>query len=219
MANPITIAAVVCGVALAAWAGFTPAPYGFCMFVMAFVPIAAAGWALSSGGGFGFLARRGDARPNLDGLILMPIIGLLVRGLQDLHIVDWAPAAAASAVIGAALAAAGFLAGAQGSGGFGRSLALLVLGGGWGWGVLVQLDSGIDLSPATPEAVSVLGTHISRGRTTSYELTLAPWGERTGPQTVSVPYRLFKDTQTGGLVCVTPHPGAFHIRWFALKAC
>ena len=93
------------------------------------------------------------------------------------------------------------------------------LGLGWGWGVVAQLDARLDRAPASPVRTRILGAGVFRGRSVIYSLDLAPWGgpDENGP--VDVPRSLFDQVRKGGLVCVTPHPGALRFRWYEVALC
>jgi len=60
---------------------------------------------------------------------------------------------------------------------------------------------------------------VRHGKSTSYNLKLAPWGPVATVDSVSVSASTYQQTSVGQTVCVGLHPGAFALRWFVLQAC
>ncbi|HWT65427.1 MAG TPA: hypothetical protein VN151_04890, partial [Terracidiphilus sp.] len=65
----------------------------------------------------------------------------------------------------------------------------------------------------------VLGKHESHGRSTSYTLTLAPWGPRDQAEKVGVSWATYRMLDIGDQACIEEHPGNLRIAWFRVAAC
>jgi hypothetical protein len=61
---------------------------------------------------------------------------------------------------------------------------------------------------------AVTGQRVSHGRSTSYYLTLSPWGPMTGAFETSVGRRLYNAVNLGDTVEVSLHSGWLHIPWY-----
>ena len=149
---------------------------------------------------------------------LIPAAALALRGLLTIHLLNTGPLMIAAAVIGVA---AGLLAfqrptasaqRAQGALAAGVAMAFL------SYGAAAYVDALPNHAPAHVYVVAVEGKSISRGRSTSYDLALAPWGDQPGRE-VSVSSDLYGQVDIGGDVCVARHPGDLGIPWFDIGIC
>jgi hypothetical protein len=90
----------------------------------------------------------------------------------------------------------------------------------YGYGAVVLGNSELDAAAGRNYRVEVLAMHYSHGsRSTTYYLTLAPWGPRTRPEDVSVARNLYSATRPGEQVCVHQGAGALGIGWYVVKTC
>jgi hypothetical protein len=64
-----------------------------------------------------------------------------------------------------------------------------------------------------------VGKNVSRGKTTTYYLDLAPWSADITKDHVSVPRSFYEAVQRGDTVCVRVHPGKFGLRWMQVSGC
>lgn len=217
--NPATLLTAALGIALGLWGVFAPEPPGLCLFVLAVTPFAALIWVIGSGGRWALFGGHGETRPSADVMIFGPAAALLIRTNLDLHLDGmqalWPVILTAAAVF----AVIGLVGDAAGARAITRTLAMAAVGAILGWCLLAQLDSSLDVSPSQPLRVEVIGSHVVHGRGASYYLQLAPWDGRDKAEDISVPIELYDRAQAGGAVCAIDHPGAFHIRWFTVKAC
>jgi hypothetical protein len=76
-----------------------------------------------------------------------------------------------------------------------------------------------DTSQPQSFTVQVVGKHLSRGRSTTYYLDLAPWGPVDRTNSISVPSTLYRNTVEGDDVCLDLHAGALHMPWYRRVAC
>jgi len=101
----------------------------------------------------------------------------------------------------------------------GNGLVLLLISCGFAYGAAATANATFD--DATPGSYStqVLGKHVSRGRSTSYYVRLAPWGPVQGERDLHVSYGFYRDARINGTVCLRLHPGALHAPWYAPVSC
>ena len=91
----------------------------------------------------------------------------------------------------------------------------LIYGVGAGLAVnTLQDHSRIDVFGA-----QILRKQIVRGRSTTYELTLGPWGPRKKENRVTVRRILYDSLQTGDTVCVGMRMGRLGIQWYTVGRC
>lgn len=83
----------------------------------------------------------------------------------------------------------------------------------WSYGAVCIANAKLDTSSQRSE-LTVTRMHLSRGRKTTYELTLAPWDTAYRGARVFVSRRLYESAAVGRSVCVDLHRGFFAIPWF-----
>ena len=164
------------------------------------------------------LRQKADPRAEVAFVLAAAGFGLLIRA-GGTHFVSVEPLAWIVGLI--ALACVGALWGTmRGTVQIpGRVLGLLLFAGLYGYGLTVMLDTLPDRSPASSFSTTVVGKHISSGRSTSYILHLGPWGPITGTNSISVPAKVYRDTEIGDEVCLALHAGALHAPWYRQVPC
>ena len=98
-------------------------------------------------------------------------------------------------------------------------IVLGLIGAGLGYGAPGMIDTRFDTAQPQQFRATVSAMHISRGKSTSYYLSLTPWGPRTGPSDVSVSSSLYNQLNPGDEVCIALHAGALGVPWFAVAQC
>ena len=88
-----------------------------------------------------------------------------------------------------------------------------------GYGAATQGDVKFDASAGAPFRSTVMDTHVSSGRSTSYTVELSPWGPVSGWNWQSVPRSTYMAVSAGDHLCAQLHPGWLHERWFTLDVC
>jgi hypothetical protein len=88
-ARSVTRLATWANVGLFAWAYIYPHPYELVIFVLAALPWVAVYIMARSPGLYALNAPRGSGRPDLTILLISPGFLLMLRALQDVHILDW----------------------------------------------------------------------------------------------------------------------------------
>lgn len=95
--------------------------------------------------------------------------------------------------------------------------SFLMIGGMYGFGSVVLVNCQYDHSSQQEFSARVLDHHISRGKSTTYYLTLSPWGPQRKVADASVSRYQYDLDPVGSTVNVVYQPGLLHIPWFILK--
>jgi hypothetical protein len=90
----------------------------------------------------------------------------------------------------------------------------------YGYGAGLELNALADRSAPLVYPVVVAAKHVSEdSKTTTWYLTLNPWGPMTESRDVSVSAAQYRLTEPGDTACVMLRPGAFAIPWYRVAAC
>ncbi|AIF46320.1 hypothetical protein [Dyella japonica] len=209
--------------ALAFWGFFYPQPYGLVIAAAALVPWVAVLLLWVRPSLFQLDGRPGDVKPNLAALVLMPPLMLAMRAIRDLTVVDLGHLFLWGAVLAAPLYLALLLAPQSGStpmrGRVALRLLLVPFVVAYGVGLLALTDAMWD--HARPEVVetTITGKDVSRGRSTTYYVHLAPWSTNIHEDRIAVTRAYYESAQKGDSVCIRLHPGKFNLRWMQLGGC
>lgn len=161
---------------------------------------------------------KADPRAELGFVLMVAGFGLLIRN-RGVHMVSMQPLLWLIALI--TLAYIGALYGSirTGRSVWGRMIGLLFFAGIYSYALVVLTDTLPDHSQATPYRASVIGKHISSGRSTSYILHLAPWGPLQNSNSLSVGSDVYRATQVGDEVCLDLYRGTLHAPWYKDVPC
>jgi hypothetical protein len=168
---------------------------------------------------YAVLKPRSDPRADLAFVLIVAGFGLLMR-LRGIHLVSAQTVMIAAAAIGVALTALLSASVPSGAGFAGRLIALLLFAGPYAYSVVVIADALPDRAEPASFTATVVGKHVSRGgRSTSYVLTLSPWGPIEGPNNLDTPASNYARVSIGDPVCLLLHPGVVHIEWYERIPC
>ena len=96
----------------------------------------------------------------------------------------------------------------------------LFTGLAYGLGAGLQIDILADSAKPSVHATQVLGKRVHHGsKSTTYYLTVAPWGPITRNDEISVSAARYGATRMGDTVCVYAGRGAFRVGWYQLRDC
>lgn len=162
--------------------------------------------------------QKADPRAEVSFVLIAAGMGLLIRD-RGVHLVSMQPLLWLMALIALAFMAGLWSSLGQGASIMGKGVGLLFFAGLYSYSLVVLADTLPDHSTATPFATTVVGKHISRGRSTSYTLQLAPWGPVQQPNGISVSSDAYERTDIGDTVCLDLHPGSLHVGWYVHVPC
>ena len=210
----------VAGWALLAWAWIYPKPYWAAIALCGLAPLVAIGVVFWSRGVMTINQNpRHDPRPAVTGLFFAGF-GLLIRSVFDFSVLDWLVVLPVAAVIALIITGVAYRADTKA---LSTPFTLFVFWAiclGYGWGATVEINALLDRATPQEFQVAVTGKHISYGRRhTAHDLVLAPWGPRTGGDSVDVGSTLYNQVAVGDTVCVALHPGAIKVRWWKVRLC
>jgi hypothetical protein len=211
----------VVGAAAGFWGMIYPHPYWPLMAFLVVLPLLAVGAVGYSRGLLRMnLSPRSDAHPALLIPFLFPSLALVIRGLSDFRLLNaWEGAAWWS--LGAGLAVLAITWTVDPSVRANARLTILIgfLCCGYGFGIVAAANGLFDRSAPVLYTPRVTGKYIRRGKSTSYNLRLEPWGPVTGPTQVSVSRSLYGSTSAGDTVCASLREGALGFKWYRISAC
>jgi hypothetical protein len=101
----------------------------------------------------------------------------------------------------------------------GTTVLLLLLCCSYGYGAGMQVNALLDGSTPQTYRVVVTAKHVSHGKSTSYHLSLAPWGPKANGQDLMVPYSQYAVVRPGDTVCMLLRSGALGVAWSELGGC
>ena len=212
-----TVIPLLLCVALFFWVWIRPEPYWLAITLAGLAPVLALAVVALSGGRIALWSS--DARPKLGWLMYAGLV-VPLRAMIDIHLYHWQPALAPVGLLAVLCVAVSWIVDRRIS----EKTLLLALYGlvclAFSWGAVLEANVLLDRSGAVRiTGVKVLGKSISSGKHTSYDLKLAPWGDRTQPESVDVGRTIYDAVPAGSFACVYLRPGRLHIRWFIVRPC
>ncbi len=208
---------------LLAWGFVYPSPYAALVACAALLPWVAIALSWARPNLFQLDGKQGDVRPNLATLLIMPPLVLAMRALFDVNVIDLKQLFLGGFVLGLPLCLAVVMAPKVASSTAKKAwvlpLVMLPFMTAYGVGLLALVDMMWDDAPVQVFPTSITGKHVSHGKSTTYEVYLAPWGESHEEDSVRVSRAYFDAVNRGDRVCVRLHPGKFGLRWMQLGSC
>lgn len=206
--------------ALLLWGLLYPKPYLLVITISIILPIVGLALFALSRGCLSLNALKNDPRPALDRLVLMPPLLLAMRALMDFEFLDLQVLAGMTA--GIALAATVFLCRKYPvlKRGLLSLMGVFLFTWAWLYGAVAQADVQFDGAKPALFRTTVIAMHVSRGsKSTSYNVTVAPWGPIRTDETISVAPRTYNRLKIGREACVWLGGGALGMRWYDLSDC
>jgi len=197
------------------WSLLNPHPYSLVMGVLMFLPVVTLLAVLFSRGAIRFNTRKNGTYASAD-FSLIAVWFLALRALIDWDVLDWAhfwlPFAAITLALFTPLMVFSESARSKGLTLFTALFYFAI----YGAGATLELNGILDPSlPATYES-HVVGKRISHGKSTSYYLTLAPWGPVPETKDYRVSRSSYQQHETGDRVSVDLREGALHIPYCSI---
>jgi len=205
--------------ALSMWVWIYPRPYEMAIATVALLPWIAVGLIRWSGGLYQFNQKRNSRRPDISIAFIAPSAVLALRAVYDIHILDWQQGLPWAAMGGLVLALlAGTVAGSIRDR-LPAMVLLCLLMGAYAYGAALESDRLLDRSQPQLFRVVVEGKHVTRGRHTTWDLKLSPWGPRADAEDVEVSRSFYESVRSGQTVCIGLYRGALNISWFTVWQC
>jgi hypothetical protein len=205
------------GCAVGLWGFVYPRPYGLAIGALFVLPWVALEIVHRSHGLFRLDAHKKDVHPNVAFAFLVPSMILMLRGVLDFSALSWWRLVAYGASLAVVLCARAKW--ADSSLGKKQIVVFYILAFCYGLGAVSAVNGYLDVSDPVLYRATVLGKHVSRGRTTTYRLTLVPWGPRTGENTVEIPKEMYDVVNIGDSVCPSVKRGALGVAWYDVFGC
>ncbi len=95
--------------------------------------------------------------------------------------------------------------------------ALAALFALYGYGATVFVNCHFDTKPPQVFTEPVTDMRVSHGKSTTYYITTAPWGQYTQPKEMSVAKSLYNSLQSGDSVNIYLRPGQLGIPWYFVE--
>jgi hypothetical protein len=211
-------ALTVVGSIAALWGFVYPKPYDLTIAVLAALPWIAVEVVRRSRGLFRVDQNRNDSHPNVAIPYIFPGMVLMLRSMFDYNIVSSSAVAWFSIGIGGLLCLSAFAADSTMRENVVNAVALAALSLPYGYGVAIEANSLLDYSSETGYTANVEGKRIVRGKATTYELELGPWGPNARPNKLRVSPATFNPIQRGDVVCLALKRGALGVNWYFMRA-
>jgi hypothetical protein len=199
------------------WGFVYPRPYGLAIGALFVLPWVAVEIVHRSRGLFRLDAAKKDLHPNVALAFLVPSMILMLRGVLDFSALNWWRLVAYGALLAVVLCAKAKW--ADSSMGKKQTVAFYILAFCYGLGAASAINGYFDGSDPVLYRATVLGKHVSYGRTTTYRLTLVPWGPRTAENTVEIPKAMYDVVNVGDSVCPSVKRGALGVAWYDVFGC
>lgn len=203
---------------LGLWGFVYPAPYVLVISLLAALPWIALELVRRSAGLFRVDAGRNDVHPTVAVAFIVPPMVLLLRAATDFNVVQSLSTVAVTLGIGGCLLFAMFVADRSQRGKVGSGVALGLFCLAYGYGATIEANVLLDRSSPTTYEVVVIDKHVSRGKTTSYNLELGPWGSIAKPNKLRVGRATYDPIQPGDILLIDLRKGAMGVNWYVMRA-
>ena len=166
-----------------------------------------------------FGAKRNDTHPDLTAPLMIPGLVLAVRAMTDVHTLDWQAPLMLACVGGIALGGSALRVDPWFRQQHWAALLMGLFICAYGYGAGLELNALADSTLPNVYATQVLGKRVSRGKSSTFYLRVAPWGPVTEAADVTVSAGRYQATRIGDRVCVFLGSGVFRIPWFQIRDC
>ncbi len=204
-------------IAVCAWAWIAPQPYRLVVAALMAIPPAALLLAYWSRGALSLTGGKTDPRPGV-GIGALAGVVLAARAL-DAQMIDLAGAFIGGFAIAALMTGMAYFLEARSPAGRGGVFAIALLALIYGVSAVNLLDRVADTSKPTIMKSVVLEKWVHRGKSTSWNVRVAPWGPVEHEAAIGVASRLYDQVAVGDAVCMHLQAGTFGMRWYTLQLC
>lgn len=208
------------GTAVGLWLFFYPHPYKLATGIALVFPLLVILGLNMYRGLIRIDEKKNSAYPSLFTALLMPSMGLLLRGLLEFDVLDyqnlWVPIAILTVVLTGTLIMRTREFKSKKAADFFSVAAIGMFMAAFSYGACIHINCMYD--PSVPELfqAEILSKHISSGKHTSYKLELTAWGPRQEIEEVSVPAYLYEQMEVGETVNIYLKAGVLEVPWFVV---
>jgi len=202
------------------WVMLYPHPYQLAIACAVMVPWVGIVVSWMSPGRFLLDGTRGDSRQSLGMLLFGPSLALTLRALIDIHVIDIQSLILWGSLLGLPLWSATVSAPtAPEKNRWITLLLMLPVSMIYGGSSLAFANVMWDNQPPEVFTTTVTGKDVSRGKNTTYHVSLSTWNASVGENRVAVSRSYYDKVDKGDVVCVRLHPGKFGLRWMQVGDC
>lgn len=201
------------------WLWIYPHPYDLALVCGVVLPWIAVILVARGGALYKFSPERNDAAAGLFGPVTLPGFALLIRALFDSHVFDWQNMLLAVIATLAVCTLIMWCAMSELRASVASTAAIAFFMAPYAYGTATLANKQLDFSEPERFEAKVMGSHISRGKSTEYYLELGPWGPRTEAEDVDVGRVFYERGSRQDTVCVYLYRGALGVRWFEVWDC
>lgn len=199
------------------WAFIFPEPYEVVLLVCALLPFAAIFFLWKYKGLIKLNDKEKSAYPNLFTALIFPAGALVVRALIDYDIDDYSNVWKLLVITGSLFSFFIFYIVTQGTDNrSNKAISLLlaaIVGFVYAFGAVICYNCNFDKSKPDVFETAVVRMHINSGKSTSYHLTLAPWGKHADEDDITVSKSLYNQLHEGDKVNLYLKKGSLNIPW------
>jgi hypothetical protein len=199
------------------WGFVFPAPYTLTIAILTACPWIILELVRTSAGLFRVDAGRDDPHPTVAVAFIGPSMVLGLRAVVDFNVLLSPAVWSFSLGISALLLVAILVADPSRRKDAGGSCAIGLFGLAYGYGVAIEANTLLDHSSPTTYAVRVEDKYVSRGKTTTYNLKLGPWGPKPKSNTLQVSRATYEPVHAGDVVVLDLRRGALGINWYSMR--
>jgi hypothetical protein len=200
------------------WGFIYPRPYELVVVILAALPWIAIEVVRRSDGLFRMDTTPTDSHPNVAVPFILPGMVLVLRSVADYNVFQSLNVAWLSTGLGGLLCFAAYRVDPTLGKKIGTLIIMFVFSVAYGYGFVIETNVLLDHSHELRYTANVKGKHIVRGKTTSYELDLGPWGPETKPNSLRVRRETFDAVQSGDVVFIGLMRGALGLNWYFMIA-
>lgn len=161
--------------------------------------------------------KKGSAYPSILQAILMPTLGLALRVILDFNIFElsnlWMPSILFTIALFIYVFSTTDEFKIQDLKSFGYGLAIVIIFFFYSSISILSINCFYDQSTPTEYQTEIIKKSISKGKTTTYNFELTPWGDLIEPETVNVSEDFYNSKNKGNTVTVLYMEGLFDIPW------
>ena len=206
----------------AAWLYFYPKPYSLALVITLFIPLVCIAVIKLSKGLIRFDERKSSPHPSVIAALFLPAAALMLRSIFDYQVDDYSRLLFVLPVTSCALVAVLFIGSQEfdlrSKQGIAMFIGIGMLMTAYSFGAIITVNCTFDHSGPRIYHARILEKHIMRGKVTTYNLNVKPWGIHTEPGEVEVDKQLYGQLTEGDEVTIYLMKGRLDIPWYLVAS-